>query len=193
MKNFIKFIFRVLFRLCVFPFYLFYLLSNLFLDKEKNFQGYSQLFSLIPGLIGEYLRREFYRLTLTYCSNDCCISFGVLFSSYQASVGEGVYIGPYCMIGNVDIGKDTLIGTHSEIINGGKQHYADRLDIPIREQGGEFPKVVIGEDCWIGDGAIVMSNVGMKSIIGARSLVHKPIAEYSIAAGSPARVIRKRQ
>lgn len=163
------------------------------MNKEKNFQGFVQFYSVIPGLIGEYLRREFLRLSLVSCSKDCCISFGALFSSPEATLGKEVYIGPYCMIGNVDIGDYTLIGTHAEVINGGKQHYFDRLDIPIKEQGGEYPKVVIGEDCWIGDGAIVLADVGQKSVIGTRSLVHKPIPEYSLAAGSPARVIRSRK
>ncbi len=191
-KEKIKFLMRGVCRILVLPSYLLYLFLNLFFNEEKNFQGFSQFYSLFPGLMGEYLRREFYRLSLQRCSYDCCISFGALLYSSKTVIGKGVYIGPYCVIGKATIGDFTLIGSNVEILNGSKQHYFERTDIPIKEQGGEFPMIVIGEDCWIGDGTIVMAHIGKKSVIGVHSLVHKEISEYSVAVGNPAKVIRKR-
>lgn len=54
--------------------------------------------------------------------------------------------------------------------------------------------VVIGNDVWIGREALVMSGItiGDRAVIGARSVVTSDVEPYSIVAGNPARVIRKR-
>lgn len=53
---------------------------------------------------------------------------------------------------------------------------------------------VIGNDVWIGSGAIVLSGVkvGDGAVIGARAVVSRDVPPYAIAAGNPARVIRYR-
>jgi len=54
--------------------------------------------------------------------------------------------------------------------------------------------VVIGNDVWIGFGAMILSGVtiGDGAVIGARTLVMKNVPPYAIAAGHPAVVVRKR-
>ena len=178
--------------LLVIPLVCVYKIAMCFTMSEKTFQGFSQFFSIIPGLPGEYLRKAFYRFALSRCADDCCISFGVIFSHPTAEVGHNVYVGPYCTLGDVTLGDDVLLGSNVDIINGVEQHGFDRLDIPIREQGGKFPKVYIGEDTWIGNGGMIMANIGKKCIIGARSVVIKEIEDYSIAVGHPAKIIKKR-
>ena len=53
--------------------------------------------------------------------------------------------------------------------------------------------VTIGEDCWIGGGAIICPGVtiGNRCVIGAGSVVTKDIPDDSVAVGNPARVVRK--
>ncbi len=53
---------------------------------------------------------------------------------------------------------------------------------------------VIGNDVWIGQNATIMPGVriGDGAIIGANSTVASDISPYSVAAGNPARVIRRR-
>jgi len=55
-------------------------------------------------------------------------------------------------------------------------------------------RVIIGPDVWIGHGAILMPGVsaGTGSIIGSGSIVTKNVPDYSIVAGNPARIIRRR-
>jgi acetyltransferase-like isoleucine patch superfamily enzyme len=53
--------------------------------------------------------------------------------------------------------------------------------------------VRIGAGSWIGSASVVMADIGQESIIGAGTVVTKPIPEYSFAAGVPARVIRDRR
>ncbi len=54
--------------------------------------------------------------------------------------------------------------------------------------------VIIGNDVWIGANVLILSgiNVGDGSIIGAGSVVTKAVEPYSIVAGNPAKVIKKR-
>jgi virginiamycin A acetyltransferase len=55
-------------------------------------------------------------------------------------------------------------------------------------------KIIIEEDVWVGSQSVVLSGVtiGRGSVIGAGTIVTKDIPRYSIAAGNPAVVIKKR-
>lgn len=54
--------------------------------------------------------------------------------------------------------------------------------------------VIIGHDVWIGEGAVILSgvNIGNGAVIGAFAMVTRDVAPYTIVAGNPAKVIRKR-
>ena len=54
-------------------------------------------------------------------------------------------------------------------------------------------RIVIGEDCWLGGNVIVLPGVtiGKGSTIGAGSVVTKDVPDYCVAAGNPARVLKK--
>jgi acetyltransferase-like isoleucine patch superfamily enzyme len=178
--------------LLVLPAFLLYTLGRLVLGKQKAFPGWSQAFSLLPGLTGVYLRRAFYRLVLPRCGRGCCLSFGTVISHPTAEVGRDVYVGLYCCLGDVTLEDDVLLGSHVSIMNGGAQHGIERLDVPIREQPGVWPRITIGRDSWIGDRAVVLADVGKHCVIGAGSVVIKPVPDYAIAVGSPAKVLRFR-
>jgi virginiamycin A acetyltransferase len=176
----------------VLPALLLYRLGELALGSGQAFPGWSQAFSLLPGLTGVYLRRAFYRFVLRSCASDSCLSFGAVFSHPAAEVGRRVYVGVYCCLGDVTLEDDVLLGSHVSVINGGQQHGIERLDVPIREQPGTWPRITIGTDSWVGDRSVVLADVGRHCVIGAGSVVTKPIPDYAIAVGVPARVIRYR-
>ena len=79
-----------------------------------------------------------------------------------------------------------------DILSGKHQHSTENADVLIRFQKGEFKKIIIGEDTWIGNSSVIMGDIGKGCIIGAGSVVTQPINAYSIAAGNPARVIKQR-
>jgi acetyltransferase-like isoleucine patch superfamily enzyme len=192
MKRTIKLAAEGLALLAILPTFAFYLMGRAILGPEKAFPGWSQFMSLFPGLTGAYFRRAFYRLVFRKCGPDSMISFGTVFSGPHCSVGRRVYIGVFCCMGEVTLADDVLIGSNVSIMNGSAQHGIDRLDIPVREQPGDWPHITIGDDSWIGDRAIVMANVGKHCVIGAGSVVTKAIPDYAIAIGSPARIVRYR-
>jgi len=192
MRSFIKRIADAVALVLVLPAVGLYQLSSAIGVPESVFPGYSQCFSLIPGLSGVYLRRAFYRCVLPRCGRDVCISFGSVFSHSTSELGNRVYIGVGCMIGDATLEDDVLIGSHVSIINGRRQHGIERPDIPIREQPGEYPRIVIGSDSWIGDRSTVTVSVGSHVVIGAASLVLNSVPDWGIVAGNPGKLIRFR-
>ncbi len=193
MRRSVKAIANLLAALLVLPVWLGYLLYSITSGQCAAFPGFSQAMSLIPGTTGVFLRRAFYRLVLPRCDADACISFATVFSHPTASIGKTVYVGVGCMIGDATLDDDVLIGSHVSVINGNRQHGLDRLDIPVREQLGVYPRITIGRDTWIGDRAIVMANVGKHCVVGAGAVVTKPVEDYAIVVGNPARAIGSRK
>jgi acetyltransferase-like isoleucine patch superfamily enzyme len=175
------------------PLWLLYRVQVLVVGESVSFSGYSQLMSLFPGITGNYLRFAFYRLTLAELGADACICFGVTMADPRTRIGRGTYLGSFCNLGLCTIENDVLLGTGVHIISGFGQHGHTRLDTPMRDQPGKLLNVRIGNDTWIGNGAIVGNHVGSKCIIGAAALVSRAIPDFSVAVGNPARVIRDRR
>ena len=176
------------------PFTLLFHLGRLFVrDREDElFQGFSQAVSLLPGFMGINIRNAFYRRTLRRCSRRCYIGFGTLFATRNVEIAHNVYIGPRSMIGHARLEQDVLIGSNVDILGGRHQHGLDRLDIPIRLQGGHYTIVTVGRDAWIGNGAIVTDDVGEQAVVAAGAVVVKPVPPRAVVGGNPARVIAER-
>jgi len=185
---------RMIFFLILIPNLVSYLILRLLaiVAPVTAFEGFSQLYSLIPGILGDYCRGTFYFLTLKRCSMDTRISFGTMFPTPNMEIGSHVYIGPNCIVSDSIIEDDVMIGSNVQIINGKLTHNFEDIDTPMRLQGGSKGIVRIGQDTWIGNSAIIMADLGKKCVIGAGSVVAKPIEEYSVVVGNPARVVRKR-
>ncbi len=157
---------------------------------ETMFTLWAQWCALMPGLVGDYLRIAYYRLTLEECALESRIQFGSFFVHPQVTMGRDVYVGCYCVLGRTSIGERTEISSAVHILSGRHQHQRDS-DGRLRSADlSRFEKIKIGSDCWIGAGAIVMADIGDRSTIGAGSVVTRPIPPGSVAVGSPARVIK---
>lgn len=192
MKTLIKNVFFLLFALIMLPFSVTYWLLTFLLNSDSLFAAYSQFISLLPGKVGSLMRAGFYRFTMKYCHANVVIGFGTLFSQRNTTIFKNTYVGPQCNIGSCIIEKDCLLGSGVHVLSGKGQHNFDDLSTPIREQGGSYSQIRIGEDSWIGNGAIISANIGKKCIIGAGSVVTKDIPDFSIAVGNPAKVIKTR-
>ena len=192
MKTFCKLLASAVCRVLLLPLLALVRVMELFIKSDQPFQLGAHSVSLIPGIIGNYFRKEYYRLTLARCAPDVCIEFGTIINQATVELGHRVYIGLRCSIGACVIEDDAIIGSNVDIISGKGQHNFDSTDMPIREQGGRLTRIVIGSDSWIGNSAVVMADIGAKSIIGAGSVVVDVVEPYSIMAGNPARLLRRR-
>jgi acetyltransferase-like isoleucine patch superfamily enzyme len=161
-------------------------------DRDGLTASYSQFLSLFPGKLGDYLRKAALRVMLARCDRDCLVSFGVLLSHWDTEIEAGVYIGPHSNIGKCRIEKNCMLGSGVHVMSGRRQHAFAAQGTPIRAQGGAFEKVTIGEDSWIGNGALILASVGKHCVVGAGAVVVDDVAEGSVVVGNPARVVQKR-
>lgn len=101
-------------------------------------------------------------------------------ATHRVEIGDGVLIG-----------SRVIITDHNHGQYGGPHTPPDVPPIvrPLDING----HVVIGRNVWIGDGVVVTpgSEIGMGSIIGANSVVIGQIPPFTIAAGAPAKPIKK--
>lgn len=108
----------------------------------------------------------------------------------NVKIGSNVII--YATKGSsVTIKRLSIIAANSYIID--SNHGINKAS-PIQTQDLDFCPVEIGADVWVGAGCIIGKGVriGNGSVIGANSFVNRDVEPYSIVAGSPAKLIRKR-
>jgi virginiamycin A acetyltransferase len=178
------------FRVLVLPFILFYWATG---RSENAFQSIMQVACLVPASPGVFVRQALLAWMSAGCGRRVTVHVGTLFSTAQVRIGENVYIGAFCNIGRADIDDDVLFGSNVHVLSGKHQHGYARTDVPISRQQGYKTTVRIGAGSWIGNGAIVMADIGEHSIVGAGSVVVDAIAPWSVAVGSPARVVADRR
>ena len=169
-----------------------FVLRSRLLGADRAIEGSTQAWAVVPGLLGQYLRRAFLCRTLRSCARTATIEFGTLFSSASASIGERAYIGPRCHIGWAVIEADTLLAAGVHVPSGAHTHGIDDLSIPIREQPSVKTAVRIGRGSWIGSTAVVMADVGRDAVVAAGAVVTRPLPDATISGGVPARVLRHR-
>lgn len=118
-----------------------------------------------------------------------------------SQIGKGVKIGNRTSFGNdcffgaaggIEIGEDVVAGQfirfHSE-----NHNYADTKKL-IREQGVTHEGIRIGNNCWIGAGAVFLDGaaIGNGCVVAANAVVTKAFPDNCVVAGVPAKVIKQR-
>jgi len=113
----------------------------------------------------------------------------------RVRIGAGTFLNMGVMIAAQQLVE---IGDHCMLANGcfvsDASHRYEDPDTPITWQGFESKGPTrIGANCWLGANVAVTSgvSVGERCVIGANSVVTRDIEPFSIAAGAPARVLRR--
>ncbi|WP_349920965.1 sugar O-acetyltransferase [Aeromonas veronii] len=137
-------------------------------------------------------RQTLCRELFATCPDTCWIS-----SPFTCEFGRNIHIGEKTFfnfnvtildVGEVHIGNNVLLAPNVQIYTA--THSLNHLE---RRNWTAYNKPVhIGDDCWIGGGAIICPGVtiGARSIIGAGAVVTRDIPADSLAVGNPAKVIR---
>ena len=118
----------------------------------------------------------------------CTINNGV----GDVFIGDNTLIGmSNVIIGPVDIGNNVIFAQN--IVASGLNHEYRDVSLPIHQQKIIVSPIIIEDDCWIAANAVITAGVtiGKHSVIAAAAVVTKNIPAYSVAAGNPARVIKK--
>jgi acetyltransferase-like isoleucine patch superfamily enzyme len=121
--------------------------------------------------------------------NEICISIGK-----DVQINDYVHIGA---VGSITIGDNVLMASKIYISDHNHGSYDELISdhpmsIPMDRKAICKP-VVIGNNVWLGESVCVLPGVtiGEGCVIGALSVVTKSIPPYSIAVGSPAKVVKE--
>lgn len=119
------------------------------------------------------------------------------------TLGSGrLLVGPCTRIGSdavIAVGQEVRIG--ARVLIAARCYISDighRFDLPDRavlDQGISQPRpVAIGDGSWLGINVCVMPGVslGRNCVVGANSVVTKSFPDYSVIAGTPARLLEER-
>ena len=115
-------------------------------------------------------------------------------------IERGVFINFGCTFldgADVRIGEEAIVAPYVQFITAAHApHHRDRIatdenGVRIGRWGFNKP-ITVGKRCWIGASAILLPGVtiGDDTVIGAGSVVTKPIPSGVIAAGNPCRIIK---
>lgn len=176
-------------HLVTWPFAIPAILDYKLLKSERMFDFSAKLLSLLPGKLGQYLRTSYYMQTLSECHYDLYIGFASFFSHITACVGRDVKIGSFSIIGTAALSDHVVIGSRVSILSGKYQHGGGKRGRDLKSNSLHFERVSIGENTWLGEGSVVMSNVGRNCIVSAGSVVTKAIPDGMTAVGNPARFV----
>jgi len=113
----------------------------------------------------------------------------------RVRIGGGTFLNIGVMVAAADLVE---IGDHCMLANGcfvsDASHRYEDPELPITWQGFESKGPTrIGDNCWLGANVVVTSGVriGERCVVGANSVVTRDLEPFSLAAGVPARVIRR--
>lgn len=159
--------------------------------SEVVFTFWAQTVALVPGLVGIFVRRAFYRLTLEHCADNFSIGFGALFSHRQATIEQDAYVGPYAIVGSCRLGRGCLIGSRSSILSGGSLHTFDASGRWAPTDLTRLHRVDIGNFAWIGESSVIIADVGRAAMVAAGSVVSSAVPAETMVGGNPARFVRR--
>lgn len=150
----------------------------------------------------KYLRRP----ALRDCKLGAHTAVGPGSNCIDVRMGRYSYMGSDNSLAHVDIGAFCAIASHCAI--GGGEHPLSAVSTspvfcrghnPLRRNLGSLdlplnPRVVIGNDVWIGEGAFICAGltIGDGAVVGAHAVVTRSVPPYAIVAGAPARILRMR-
>ncbi|HAS6329549.1 TPA: acyltransferase [Vibrio vulnificus] len=109
-------------------------------------------------------------------------------------LGNDISVGPNVNItsmGKVTIGDGTTISSGVFITD--VDHEYSQIDVPIMKQSNTVSDVVIGQNCFIGTGVVILpgTKLGKQCVVGANSVVRGVFEDYSVIVGAPATVVKK--
>ena len=106
------------------------------------------------------------------------------------ALGERVFFNFNCVVLDVcrvTIGDFTMFGPGAQVLTP-----LHPMDASLRRREEYGAPVTIGDDVWVGAGALILPGVtiGSRTVIGAGSVVTRDVPDDVFAAGNPCRVVR---
>lgn len=110
-------------------------------------------------------------------------------------VGDNTSIGELATISairKIEIGESVLFARNVYISD--HRHSYEDVSMPIQSQGiANVAEVKIGSNSWLGQNSAILPGVtiGRHCVIGANSVVNRDVPDYCVAAGVPAKIVKR--
>ena len=155
---------------------------------------FSEALGMVPFTFGWQLRQETYRRLRVCRGTDIVLNHGTTIGDRRTTIGSDVWLGRDVYLEYAYIADHVLIGPGSILLAGRHHHRIEDVEVPIKLQGNNpLAPIKIGEGAWIGANATVMADVGRHAIVGSGAVVVKPVPDYAVVVGNPARFVRDRR
>jgi acetyltransferase-like isoleucine patch superfamily enzyme len=141
--------------------------------------------------VGERGKLTLGEMNIIYPGATVRIDQGWMITGKNVSFGSGCHI--YEPRAGLTIGDNSMIAG-GVLICGVNHGYALR-NVPMRQQTAESAPIVIGQDVWVGMGAIILPGVtlGEGCIVGAGAVVTADVPCGAVVVGVPARLAKYRE
>ena len=156
-------------------------------ETERVYGACKEVLALVPTAAGNYLRRAYYWGSCRGVAMDASINFGAMIAHRNTIIGKGTVIGSFSIIGSAVIGRDVLIAPKVSILSGKYPHGHPADRGPHGKGESRFEMITIGDGSLIGQGAIVLVDVGRNCTVGAGSVVNRAVPDGVTVMGNPAR------
>jgi acetyltransferase-like isoleucine patch superfamily enzyme len=108
----------------------------------------------------------------------------------RITIGAGSYMTYGVILGcstTMDIGERCGLGLCVSVYDG--NHRFRDLDTPFLDQGYDYRPITIEDDVQVHGLCTIVNSIGTRAVIGANSVISRPIPPYTLAVGAPARAI----
>ncbi len=108
----------------------------------------------------------------------------------NVSIGHGLHIIAHDS-NPLIVGENSTLSANVFITN--TEHSYETVDTHIMEQPLVNKATTIGENCFLGYGAVIQAGtvLGKQCIVGANSVVRGHFPDYSVIVGAPARIVKR--
>jgi maltose O-acetyltransferase len=123
------------------------------------------------------------------------IADSVMFSGYKSITGgDNFGFGKGCRVyagGGIRIGSHVMIAPYVTLITSNHRY---RTQYSSEGNYNEFKPIIIQDDVWIGERAIILPGVtiGRGAIVGAGAVVSRNVPEFAVVVGNPAQIVKYR-
>lgn len=155
-------------------------------------QGLLERYNALPHAAGDEARLELLRELLDHVGEDVVVRPRFFCEFGAISIGEGTFVNVDAVmldVAPITIGARCQIATRVQLLT--PTHPIDPG--PRREGWESAAPITLGDNVWLGGGAIVCPGVtiGDDTVVGAGAVVTRDLPAGVLAAGVPARIVRE--
>jgi acetyltransferase-like isoleucine patch superfamily enzyme len=110
--------------------------------------------------------------------------------SGQVTIGDGTVFTSNALVQcttSIDIGRRCIFSQSTQLVDG--THRFREASLSVLDQGYDYRPLKIGDDVWVAAKCTIFADIGERAVIGAQSVVSRPVPPRCLAVGAPAKPV----